>query len=252
MAAVVLFGLIFGSFLNVVIYRLPQGLSLVRPGSHCTVCNKSIPFYYNIPILGYAVLRGKCVKCGVSFSWRYPLVEGLTALCLAGLYLVFGMTAQFVLYGILILFLIPIAFVDLDTGLILNKLTFPGFILGAALGLGLQVETWLSMLLGAVSGGAVIWLFSVLGKLIFRKESIGMGDLKLLVMIGVYVGFPDVLLCLFFGMAAGSVIILGGMILRKIKLGDTIPFGPFVAIGTLIFLLRGKLILDWYLSHFLH
>ena len=130
LAAIIIFGLIFGSFLNVVIYRLPKKNSLVSPGSKCPACENPVRFYDNIPVLSYLFLRGKCRHCGVSISVRYPVVEILTALCMVLLYLKYGFSLQCGGYIILILFLIPIGFIDWDTGFILNKLTLPGFVLG--------------------------------------------------------------------------------------------------------------------------
>jgi leader peptidase (prepilin peptidase)/N-methyltransferase len=149
-------------------------------------------------------------------------------------------------YGVLTLFLIPISFIDLEKGLILNKLTIPCFILGVPLILGLQVETWKHVLLGAIGGGVIVLLIAGFGKLLFKRESMGMGDVKLLVIIGAYVGFPDVALCLFYGIVVAALVILGGMILKKLRRGDVIPFGPFIAVGTLVYLLWGESILRWY------
>ena len=250
MVAVVLFGLCIGSFLNVVIYRLPLSQSLVSPGSHCGSCNSPILFYDNIPILSYTLLRGRCRQCKERISWQHPVVEALTAICLLFLFIKYGFSNLFFVYSILVLFLIPISFIDLDKKLILNKLTVPGFILGLILVLGLHVETWQNILFGAMAGGLVVWLPGLLGKLLFRKESMGMGDVKLLVMIGVYVGFPDVALCFFFGILLAGLFIAGGMVLKILRFGDIIPFGPFVALGTLVYLLLGNSIVHWYLRLF--
>jgi leader peptidase (prepilin peptidase)/N-methyltransferase len=243
-------GLIFGSFFNVLIYRMPRGLSIVRPGSHCTSCGRPIKFYDNIPVLSYLLLKGRCRSCHASISWRYPAVELLTALCLVSISLRYGWSVQTIAYGVLVLFLIPISFIDIDNGLILNRLTIPGFILGLILVVRLQIEIWYMAVLGALFGGFLILTISLFGKLLFRKESMGMGDLKLLVMIGVYVGFPNTALCLFYGVLAASLFIFYGIIFKKIRIGDTIPFGPFIAIGTLVHLLFGEFIINSYLGLF--
>ncbi|MBN2030875.1 prepilin peptidase [bacterium] len=243
-----LFGLIFGSFLNVVIYRLQQGLSIVFPGSSCPACKKPIRFYDNIPLLSYILLKGRCRQCGSSISWRYPFVEGLTALCLSALFFKYGLSFQFLNYGILVLFLIPISFIDIDKGLILNKLTIPCFILGVGLVLGFQFETWENSLFGAVGGGGIVWLMGFMGKMLFRKESLGFGDVKLLVTIGVYVGFPEVAICLFLGICIAGIFIFGGLILKKLSFGNTIPFGPFIALGTLVYLIWGPSLVNWYMG----
>jgi len=249
-AVVALLGLILGSFLNVVVYRLPEGRSLIRPGSSCPSCGKPIRFYDNIPLVSYLLLKGRCRQCGSPISWRYPFVEGLTALLSVALFLKYGLSVSFIAYVVLAMFLIPISFIDLEKGLVLNRLTIPGFILGTFLVLVLQVENWRDVLLGASVGGGVVWFVGCVGKILFRKESLGMGDVKLLVMIGAYVGFPDVLICLFFGVVAAAIFILGGMVLKRISLGSTIPFGPFIAIGTLVYLLWGELIIRWYWGWF--
>ena len=247
MVVVLLFGFILGSFLNVVIHRLPEGASLVSPRSHCPSCRTPIHAFDNIPVLSYFLLRGRCRHCRARIPMRYPLVEGLTGVCLAAVYAKYGIGAEFAAYGVLTLFLIPIAFIDWDRGLILNKLTIPGFILGMVLVLGLQIENGMSVLGGALGGGGLVLLIGWMGKFIFKKDSLGMGDVKLLVMIGAYVGFPDAFLCLFFGVFAAAIYILCGWILRKIRMGDTIPFGPFIALGSFVHLIFGDAILHWYL-----
>lgn len=245
-AGVALVGLILGSFLNVVINRLPEKMSLVRLRSQCPSCKENIRFYDNVPLLSYLILQGHCRHCRQRIPIKYPVVEALTALCLIALYLKFGLSARMLAYGVLTLFLIPISFIDLDKGLILNRLTIPCFILGVPLILGLQIETWKQVLLGAVGGGVIVLLIAGFGKLLFKKDSMGMGDVKLLVIIGVYTGFPDVALCLFYGILVAAIVILGGMILKKLRRGDIIPFGPFIAVGTLVYLLWGEEILQWY------
>lgn len=247
---IIIFGLVLGSFVNVLIHRLPEKQSLIRPGSHCPECGKSIRFYDNIPLLSYLLLRGKCRDCGKSISWRYPFVEMLTALCTVALYLKYGWSVQFLTYTLFVTFLIAISMIDIDRGLILNKLILPGCILGIIFTLVLQVETWSDVLIGGLSGGLIVFIIGWIGKWLFKKDSLGMGDVKLLILIGIYVGFPDVLMCLFFGILAAGIFIITGMALRKIHLGDTIPFGPFIAIGSLTYLLWGEQILRWYAGRF--
>jgi leader peptidase (prepilin peptidase)/N-methyltransferase len=150
----------------------------------------------------------------------------------------------------LTLFLIPLSFIDLDHGVLPNKLTVPGFILGFFLGMILQIEAWTSIAIGALFGGGIMFLISLMGKMLFHKESLGMGDVKLLVMIGVYVGFPWIAVCLFFGIFFAALVILISVLRKKLRFGNTIPFGPFIAIGTLVFLLWGDIIVRKYLSLF--
>ena len=249
-AFVIIIGLIFGSFLNVVIYRLPKKESLISPGSHCPVCGAPVKAYDNIPVISYILLRGKCRSCKSQISLRYPLVELLTALILFVIFLRYGISAHFLVYSVLVLFLIPISIIDIDKGLILNKLTFPGCILGIFIVLIFQIETWKSMALGGVAGGAVVFLIGILGSFLFKKESMGMGDVKMLILTGIYVGFPGVLLGYFYSIFAAALFIVAGMALKRLKIGETIPFGPFIAIGTLVHILFGKSIIAWYLGLF--
>lgn len=242
-------GLIFGSFLNVVIYRLPEGMSLSKPRSYCTACKRPVAFYDNIPVISYLLLGGKCRHCGVKISWRYPFIELLTAFCLAILFARYGLTPQFGVYSVLTLFLIPISVIDFDRGLILNRLTIAGFILGVPLVIGLQVETWSQVLIGAIGSGLIVLMIGMVGKILFKKDSMGMGDVKLLVLIGAYIGLDGAAISLFLGILIAGIVILGGMALKKLSLGDTIPFGPFIAVGTLVYLTVGEKIIEWYLTY---
>jgi leader peptidase (prepilin peptidase)/N-methyltransferase len=245
---VILFSLSMGSFLNVVIHRLPRGESLVSPGSRCPSCNKRIRFYDNIPLFSFLILNGKCRQCGTPISWRYPIVEGLTALVIMALFAVYGWSLHFCAFSILALFLIPISFIDLETGFIPDKLTLPAFLMGIIFLVAFQIVNWKSALIGAVSGGALLLFLMIIGKAIFKKDAMGMGDVKLLVLIGVYVGFPAVFISLFLGSIAAFIIILIGLLTKKQSIGSTIPFGPFIAIGTLSYLLGGKSLIAWYLG----
>jgi leader peptidase (prepilin peptidase)/N-methyltransferase len=190
----------------------------------------------------------------MKISWQYPVVEIITALIFLALFFKYGKPAHMDLYAIslgLMLFLIPISFIDIRKRLILNRLTIPGFILGTFLLFGFHYESWKYILfrhlfLGAFVSGLILLLIGLLGKVLFRKESLGMGDVKLLVMIGLYVGFPGVLLCLFLGILAASLFVIWGIIFRKLRFGSTIPFGPFIAIGALVHLLCGDAIISWY------
>jgi len=244
----IVFSLAVGSFLNVVIHRLPKGESLVSPGSHCPSCNHGIRFYENIPLLSYLILNGKCSQCGASISWRYPFVEGLTALILMSLFTIYGWSAEFLVYGILMLFLIPISFIDLETGFIPDKLTLPALVTGIIFLFMFQIVTWKSALIGAFSAGAFLLFLMVAGKAVFKKDAMGMGDLKLLVVIGVYIGFPAVFISLFLGSFAACIAIMIGLALKRQSLKATLPFGPFIAIGSLVFILGGKLLVNWYLG----
>jgi leader peptidase (prepilin peptidase)/N-methyltransferase len=247
---IILISLSFGSFLNVVIYRLPKKKSLISPPSSCPSCKKRIRFYDNIPLFSFLILNGKCRSCGASISWRYPIVEALTALSITALLAVYGLSAKFAAYSILTLFLIAIAYIDLDTGFIPDKLTLPAFIIGIFFIVLFHIVTWKDALFGALAGGATLTLLMVLGKAIFKKDAMGMGDVKLIILIGIYIGFPEVWIALFFGAVVACILIFFGLARKKIRLQSTIPFGPFIAIGTLTYLLGGSSIINWYLRFF--
>ena len=247
---VLLLGLALGSFLNVVIHRLPMGLSLARPGSQCPACHRSIRAYDNIPIVSYLLLRGRCRFCRSTISLRYPLVESLTALLLLLLYAKFGLTPRFLAYGTLVGFLIPIAFIDWDTGLILDKLTVPCFILGIGFVFGFHFVGWKSALFGAVAGGALPWFLGWALTKSIKKDSLGFGDVKLLVMAGVYIGFPAIWIALFFSALSASLYVALGLLLRKIRLSDKVKFGPFIALGIVLYILMGPSIAKWYWDSF--
>ncbi len=231
---VVLFGLIMGSFLNVVIYRMPRKISIVTPRSYCINCNKKINFYDNIPIFSFLLLRGRCRNCREKISCRYPLVELITALLLTAFYIKYGLTEEWVLSAVLVIFLIPMSVIDIEKGIIPNKLIIPCLIIGIILVLLLRFETVLSSLLGAIAGGIFFLILAVLGKFLFKKDSIGAGDGKLFVTVGFYLGLIGFFLAFFFIGILSGVFVIIGLITKKINFGETIPFGPFIALSTLI------------------
>lgn len=239
-------GLALGSFLNVVIYRLPKGLSLMGPRSLCPGCHAKIHFYDNIPVISFFLLRGKCRQCGMSISWRYPLVELMTAVLLIVMLARFGPDINFIKYSILTLILVPVTFIDIDEKIIPNRLTFTGLIAGVSITLIFQIELWRFMLQGMVAGGLFMALLMVLGKWLFKKEAMGMGDLKLLIMIGAYIGISGALLSVYIGAMIAFVLILIQWLAKRINLKETIPFGPFIAVGTLVYVVLGSELLSWY------
>ncbi|MFQ5674570.1 MAG: prepilin peptidase [bacterium] len=243
---VFLIGIIFGSFLNVCIYRLPRKESIVWPGSHCPHCETSIPLWWNIPILSYIILAGQCRNCKVRIPAIYPVVEALTGFLLVLLFYRFGMTMSFLHFAVLFLLLLPISFIDLDTKLILNVLTFPGIAIGLVLSVVLKdISIWQS-LFGLVLGGSFLWSVGLLGKSVFKKESMGGGDVKLGAMIGVFLG-PKVLVALFLAFFLALPIIAIGLTTRKLTVGSSLPFGPFIALGTVIIVCYGQFLTEQYL-----
>ena len=241
-------GAIFGSFLNVVAYRLPRHESVVKPASHCTRCATPVKPYDNVPILSYLLLRGHCRACGEPISVRYPLVEFVTASLCVAVVLAEPTTARIALGIALILLVVPIALIDLETRLIPNRLTLPGAVLALALGLALDPGGEPSRLIaGAAAGG-----FLLVAALAY-PGGMGMGDVKLAAMMGLFLGSavaPALLIALLGGTAVGAVIVArkGARAGRK----TAVPFGPFLALGAIVAVFAGHPLVGVYVNHFIH
>jgi leader peptidase (prepilin peptidase) / N-methyltransferase len=241
-------GLLAGSFLNVVAWRLPRGESLLLPGSHCPGCEHPVRPYDNVPVLSWLVLRGRCRDCRAPISARYPLVEALSAALAAGVVLVLADDGlRDVLLGLVLVgLLVPIALIDLDHRIIPNRLTA----LGAAAALAIGAATDLGgvpqqLIAGAAAGG-----FLLLAALA-RPGGMGMGDVKLAGMLGLFLG-REVAVALLVALLAGTVVGIAIMARRGTAEGrrTAIPFGPFLALGGVVALLAGPAIVDWYLATF--
>lgn len=226
-------GTIFGSFLNVCIYRLPRKESIVWPGSYCPRCKISIPIWQNIPIISYFFLLGKCKNCNAKISIQYPLVELLTGVLLVLIWKDYGLSLSFVQYTILVLFLVPISFIDLTHKLILNVLTLPGIMIGLVLAIFLKFITVSQAILGLLLGGGFLWSVGFLGAYIFKKESMGGGDVKLGAMIGVFLG-PQVIIALFLAFFLTIPVVAIGLSSRRLQFGSNLPFGPFISLAAVI------------------
>lgn len=224
-----LFGLIIGSFLNVLIYRLPKGESIAFPPSHCPTCNHRLSPWELIPVISFFLQRGKCKNCQASISIRYPLVELLCGFLLYFTYLKFGLTLSFARVAMLMILLIPIFFIDLDTMTIPDQLSLGGA--GVAFLLAMFDHKLLLSLYGAITGAGIIYGIYLLGLMIYKQETIGGGDVKLMLMIGAFLGIKLTLMTLMLAMISGSVIGVLLIILKIKSRKDFIPFGPFIALG---------------------
>jgi len=247
-ASAILFvaGAIFGSFLNVVIHRMPRGRSVIRPPSACPVCGERIRPSDNVPILSYVVLRGRCRKCGTRISPRYLTVELLGGLLPVVLLWRFGLGWDLALYLAFAYALLVITFTDLDLRLIPDKITLPGVVVGLVAAPAVGVTSIWQSVLGAVIGGAVLYAVGWAGEFVFKKESMGGGDIKLAAMVGAVLGWaalPVFFMLSFLMGAIGGVI---AMALGRAGSDHAIPFGPFLAAGALATLLCGDSILAWY------
>ncbi len=239
-------GAIIGSFLNVVVYRLPRGESLARPGSHCPLCEAPIKAYDNVPVLAWLWLRGRCRNCGESISVRYPLVEALTALLCAGVVQADGATPAAALGLVLVLILMPIALIDLDRQLIPNAITAPAAIVAVVIGLVLDPSGEPERLIAGVAAGGFL-LLAVLA----YPRGMGMGDVKLAAVLGLFLGSavgPGLLIALISGVVAGAVVMarVGVAAGRRTK----VPFGPFLALGGIVGIFAGDALVSAYLRSF--
>lgn len=240
---VFVFGTIIGSFLNVVIYRVPRNESIVYPPSHCANCKHELKPYDLIPVVSYIVLRGRCRYCGNRISIRYPIVELLTGIIYLILFVYFGISIKSLSYAFLASLLIAISFIDMEHKIIPNKVILIGLIAGVAFRLiMINYGVW-DYIVGFLVGGGVLLLISLLS-----GGGMGGGDIKLMAMIGLFVGWKLTISTLFLAVVLGAI---GGiaMILFKIKTRkDYIPFGPYISIACLISILYGYDLLNMYIK----
>ncbi len=249
-------GSVVGSFLNVCIYRLPRDLSIILPPSRCPACSAPVRPYDNIPLISFILLRGRCRHCRARISLRYPLVEGLNALLFVIVVWRFGLGGHTPFLFAFCSAMIVITFVDLDFQIIPDAITLPGIIVGLIAGslvlpdpfhrfaiLGFQ-----GSIIGAVSGGAVFFLIAEVSYRILRQEAMGGGDIKMMAMVGSFMGWKSVLLTTFSGSLLGSVAGISLMVLKGKGRRTKIPFGPFLAAGALISLFYGQELASLYLK----
>lgn len=242
----VILGLIFGSFFNVCIYRIPRDLSVVSPPSHCPNCGRNLPFWLNVPLLTYVFLRGRCWFCHKSISLQYPLVEALTGLLFGAAAFRFGLSPSLVGALLLISLLVPITFIDLEHQIIPDRFSLAGIVIGLAGAWWWLPMPWWESLLGALLGWFSLWLVATGYYYSTGRDGMGGGDLKLLAMLGAFLGYKALLPIILLSSLSGAVIGLG-LVFWKGKDGRyAIPFGPFLAVGGLIYLFYGPEIIAFY------
>lgn len=239
-----IFGIFIGSFLNVCIYRIPKGESIAYPPSHCPACSYGIKFYDLIPIFSYLFLRGKCRSCGEKISIRYPLIETLTGIIYVLCYLKFGIGIELLKSVLLSSILIITAFIDLEYNIIPLKLMIFGAISGIILNIiGYEFNGYLlDYLYGFLLGGGVIAAIVILTK------GMGGGDIQLMALIGMYLGFRYTVLTLILSFIIGACAGIILIVLKKKSRRDYIPFGPWISTAALLSLLWGEYIIRWYIS----
>ena len=238
-----IFGLIIGSFCNVVIYRLPRGKSIITPGSRCRSCTAPIHPWNNIPVLSYLLLRGSCRACKEPISLRYPSVELVFGVLYVLLWFKFEFSIPFAVYAALTSTLLTVALIDYDHKIIPNIITLPGMIIGLGLSAWALPITLVDSLLGLLLGGGLFYLIAFL-----TKGGMGGGDIKLIAMIGSFLGWPGALFTIFSGALLGSLVGIALMLLGRKGRKDKVPFGPFLSCGAILFILSGQDLIKWYLN----
>lgn len=245
--ATALFGTIIGSFLNVVILRVPEeDTSIVFPASRCPTCLHPLSWYENIPILSYIALRGKCSHCKKSISLQYPAVEMLTGFLAAVIYYKFNFSIETVAYFLFGSALLVIIFIDIHHQIIPDIISLPGIILGFLFSFINSTVAWQSSLIGLLLGGGVLYAIALLYSLLRKQDGMGGGDIKLLAMIGAWLGWQSLPFVILVSSASGSII--GLIAMRQQKMGGStrIPFGPFLSGAALMYIFYSEKILYFY------
>ena len=263
-AFVILFGLVIGSFLNVCIYRIPRQMSVVRPRSRCPRCNKPIKAWQNVPVLSYVWLRGRCADCGERISIQYPIVELITAGAFYLLFSKYGLMPAFWVNAAFFSILIALTVIDLFHRLLPDVLTISGVVLGFALapfqssefftgaadasGVTLTPVRYLESFLGVAFGAGLLWITAKLYFRVKKVEGMGYGDIKMMAMIGAFLGWRFALLTIFAGSLLGAVIGLAYIALSGKGRRYELPFGTFLGFGAAFVTMWGARLLGWYLS----
>lgn len=248
---VFMFGMCIGSFLNVCIYRLPSSMSIIKPSrSFCPQCKSAIKFYDNIPVFSYIWLKGRCRNCKASISLRYPLVELITGILAIAILFLFGLTLEGLVYFIFISSLLVITFIDIDHKIIPDIITLPGIPIGLLASFVLPAMTFISSLVGLLVGGGSLLLVAWVYSLITHKEGMGGGDIKLLGMIGAFLGWKGVIFTIFAASLTGTLVGIIVMLQKGKNLKFAIPFGPFLSIGAMSYVFFGERVMYWYLHSF--
>ncbi|MDL2268555.1 prepilin peptidase [Desulfosarcina sp. OttesenSCG-928-A07] len=241
-------GACIGSFLNVCIYRIPAGLSIVHPGSRCPGCGEAIFWYDNIPLVSYLVLlRGKCRFCKMSVSIRYLFVELVTGFFAVACLYAFGLTFYSLVNFLFMATLIVVSFIDLDHLIIPDRISLPGIFVFFLAAFSASSPSWQDRAIGIVAGAGSIWLISAGYRQVTGKDGMGGGDAKLLAMVGALIGWQGVLFTLFSASAIGTLVGMPALIKSGKGLTAQIPFGPFLSAGAILYLFFGEALIHWYL-----
>ena len=243
---VALFGLIVGSYLNVVVYRLPLGLSTVRPRSRCPGCGSLIRARDNVPVLSFLVLRGRCRTCGTPISWRYPLVEATAGALFVACLLRFGLAPQFLVAVVFACLMLVLGLIDYDHMILPDRITLPGIAVGLATQLAAPLAGLIPAVIGTLLGAGILLAVWALWWVVRREEGMGLGDVKMLALAGAFLGWSGVLVTLFFAALTGSVAGLALMRWGSLDMRSKLPFGVFLALGGVVALFFGDALVSWY------
>ncbi|MBR4632528.1 MAG: prepilin peptidase [Elusimicrobia bacterium] len=253
---VFLFGLIMGSFANVCIYRMPKNLSIFKPNFRCMNCNSFIKWYDNIPIISYILLKGKCRSCGSKIAFIYPAMELICGLLFLSMFYLFGFSFALIPFCLLLFSLLVITAIDFKFQIIPDEISFMLMVVGSiscfcnpVLG-NTTGQRILNSFLGFFAGGGSLFLVAVIGKLIFKKDVMGGGDIKLMAGVGSFIGCGKVLFAIFIASLLGSIVGMSLIIFKKIIKKQEIAFGPYLALGTYLtlFLPAPHIVINWIMT----
>ena len=244
-----LFGLVIGSFLNVCIYRMPRGVSVVFPPSACGGCQQTLRWFENIPVVSWLALGGKCARCRSAISIRYPLVELITGVLFVVTTAVTPVGPLLAARLLFVCALIVLFAIDLEFQILPNAITLPGIVIGFLFAL-VGPPGWLASLVGTVVGGGVLYAIAAGYYYVRKEEGLGMGDVKMLAMIGAFLGWQQMLLTLVLASFSGAVIGVGIIALQRGSMKYALPFGTFLALGAGAAMLTGQPLIDWYIGFY--
>jgi leader peptidase (prepilin peptidase)/N-methyltransferase len=242
----VLLGLALGSFLNVCIYRIPLKKSIINPPSSCPHCGQRVKFYDNIPLVSYLFLLGRCRHCRHPISWQYPVVEALTGALSISLFIRYGFSYQYVVFLLFTAALVTISLIDLHHQIIPDVLSLPGIVVGLAVSPLFSHLSWFDSVIGMIAGGGSLYLVAVIYHRLTGKEGMGGGDVKLLAMIGAWMGWQSLPLIVLISSLIGAIIGATFLLLAGQGLRVRIPFGPFLSLGALLYFFFGPQLTSWY------
>lgn len=242
-----IFGAVVGSFLNVCICRMPNNESIVSPPSHCPRCGYRIRWYDNIPLFSYILLQGKCRGCRTRISPQYPLVELLNGLLTLALFMRFGPSLTFLALFLFCSALVVVTFIDLAHQIIPDEISLPGIVIGFLFSLVLPWQVWWSSLLGIILGGGSLLLVAYAYYWLTGNDGMGGGDIKLLAMMGAFLGWKSVPFIILASSLVGSVAGISIMLFQRKDSKLAIPFGPYLAAGAVLYIFYGRQLIQWYL-----